>query len=344
MNLIPAPYYIMPVEMWLPITYPKVYPGRYSISNYGRVYNTQYNRFMTLYIGKKGYVKCSLTNYERKDGSFTVHRLVAWEWVLLNRDINLQVNHIDGNKANNFYRNLEWVTPLQNMKHANINGLIINRGGIHSNHKLTEDEVHKICKMLEDPKMRYDDIVRSFNNDRVTKTEVISIANNGRWKNISKNYNIVKRARNGEYSSGHILSENEVHLICSLLQNPRNTYEQIAEAVNNKCAPRTIRKIAGGEEWSHISKDYNIPHREFDYRTGQDHPRSKLTEEDVRNICEMLSDPKVTYNEISKAFDNKITPTNVYRIAKGKLWQDITKDYNIPNRSTSKYNKIDDQT
>ena len=38
----------------------------------------------------------------------------------------LQVNNIDGNKQNNDFRNLEWVTPSQNTKHAYDNGLNTN--------------------------------------------------------------------------------------------------------------------------------------------------------------------------------------------------------------------------
>ena len=39
------------------------------------------------------------------------------------------VNHIDGNKRNNDYRNLEWATVSENTKHAFDNGLAHNDKG-----------------------------------------------------------------------------------------------------------------------------------------------------------------------------------------------------------------------
>ena len=51
--------------------------------------------------------------------NYRVHRLVAKYFVNnLNPDINNQINHIDGNKLNNHYTNLEWCTASHNTKHA----------------------------------------------------------------------------------------------------------------------------------------------------------------------------------------------------------------------------------
>lgn len=50
------------------------------------------------------------------DKNLYIHRLVAQAFV--NGDKSLCVNHKDGNKHNNHYENLEWVTHSQNMKHS----------------------------------------------------------------------------------------------------------------------------------------------------------------------------------------------------------------------------------
>ena len=56
-----------------------------------------------------------------------VHRLVA-ETFISNPEQKSEINHKDGDKNNNNYRNLEWVTKSENAKHAFAFGLKISRG------------------------------------------------------------------------------------------------------------------------------------------------------------------------------------------------------------------------
>ena len=97
------------------------YETLYAISNYGNVKNVQTAKILKPSKNKRGYLIVRLSK-NRKIKSFYVHRLVA-EKFINKKNANCQVNHIDGNKLNNFFLNLEWCSCSENMKHAYINKL-----------------------------------------------------------------------------------------------------------------------------------------------------------------------------------------------------------------------------
>ncbi len=76
--------------------------------------------------------------------TFLVHRVV---WEAFKGDVpeGLQINHIDGNKANNNLSNLELVTPAENMRHAVETGLKKGeKGESNSMAKLTNEQYLKL--------------------------------------------------------------------------------------------------------------------------------------------------------------------------------------------------------
>lgn len=81
--------------------------------------------------------------YEEGTKSRFIHRLVAKEFVP-NPENKSTVNHIDGDKTNNNYENLEWLTHHENLLHAAAIGLttIGNRNWRKMNNlQLDEDEI-----------------------------------------------------------------------------------------------------------------------------------------------------------------------------------------------------------
>ena len=114
----------MKKETWKNI---KDYEGYYQISSYGRVKSLKRQvktkngfriikeKILKLKKDKDGYLGVILSK-NSNTRTYKVHRLVA-EYFLKNYNNLPQVNHIDGNKQNNYYENLEYVANLKNTNH-----------------------------------------------------------------------------------------------------------------------------------------------------------------------------------------------------------------------------------
>ena len=111
-------------------------PGfeNYLIDCNGNIVTSFYKRELRHHFNEKGYRHAFLYK-DKKKHCIKVHRIVAKLFVDNPRpNVFKEVNHIDGNKANCDYRNLEWCDRKMNMRHAFANGLKISpRGKSHQN-------------------------------------------------------------------------------------------------------------------------------------------------------------------------------------------------------------------
>lgn len=70
-------------------------------------------------IDKDGYMAYNVTTKHNKKIRLLAHRMVAFIFVKnKNKEIYKQVNHIDENKLNNYYTNLEWCTAKYNLNYG----------------------------------------------------------------------------------------------------------------------------------------------------------------------------------------------------------------------------------
>ncbi len=93
----------------------------YLIFRDGRVFSFKTNKYLKPRNNTKGYYQVVLSQPEKKYIKY-IARLVAQAFIP-NPDNKPEINHIDGDKANNNVYNLEWVTRSENMLHAYSNGL-----------------------------------------------------------------------------------------------------------------------------------------------------------------------------------------------------------------------------
>lgn len=123
----------IPEEVW------KKFPrcDWYEVSNYGNVRSldhyvsimrTNGRSYRRTFYGKQLQIDAAheyptvYMQLPEKNDSYLLHRIVA-ETFLDNPEKKRTVNHIDGNKQNNYIENLEWATYQENIQHAHRTGL-----------------------------------------------------------------------------------------------------------------------------------------------------------------------------------------------------------------------------
>lgn len=144
----------------------KEYP-EYEVSNLGNV--KKLTKLLKLSKHRQGYLTVSL-----KGKSYLVHRIVAKTFIGF-VDNSLEVNHKNGIKSDNRFKNLEWVTPKENIKHAYDLGL------------RTKPNIRTIKKMSSSH--------QGLHHSQETK-EKIKISNSGEKSKSSKlNWKIINEIR-----------------------------------------------------------------------------------------------------------------------------------------------------
>ena len=132
------------VEVWKDIIGLEDY---YKVSTFGNVFSKRSNKIIKPALLENGYLRVQ-TKLNGGTVRFRVHRAVAETFVKLKRDDQMFVNHIDGDKQNNHYLNLEWCSLAENQRHARRNGLFKNLYS-QGDRKLTPEDVRYIRKHYE---------------------------------------------------------------------------------------------------------------------------------------------------------------------------------------------------
>jgi len=165
----------MSEEIWKDIPN---YEGAYQVSSLGKVKSLKWGKERVLKFKKDryGYTRVDLCK-EGEKKNHKVHRLVM---LVFAGESDLQVNHINGIKADNRIENLEHCTASQNTKHAYDIGLIIpTKGEKNGQSKLTRKCAERIKYGHQG--MTQQEIAKIYG---IAQSQVSSIRSGKLWKHI----------------------------------------------------------------------------------------------------------------------------------------------------------------
>ena len=199
----------------------------YYITEDGKCYNQKTGKYLKGQENcKNHYFSYNLTLPDGTKKRCLAHRLVAMAFIPNDDPIHkTQINHIDGNKLNNYVDNLEWCTPEENMQHAFNNELkkekhifCFNRNkelvaeyktiaeasrAVNLSHSIIQQEVSKEEKTLSgnfywsyEPKL---DKVKNYKNLGKAKT-VIQYDLNGKYINTYESTGVAAKSIGGQHS------------------------------------------------------------------------------------------------------------------------------------------------
>lgn len=161
------------------------YEGMYKISEHGEVLSLKFHRknlerCLKPIINEVGYVFYFLSKNGKSKRHYS-HRLVAGSF-LPKRPGTYEVNHLDGDKTNNHFSNLQWCTPSENTKHAYDTGLKIAPIGTASKlSKLTKEQVVIIKRSYKPYKVSMESLAKQYG---VTKQTICGVIHGKTYKDI----------------------------------------------------------------------------------------------------------------------------------------------------------------
>lgn len=143
----------------------------YEISNYGNIRVKKTKKILKPFISNSGYYRVGLTLNNNKRKNFSIHVLTAYMFCEKMSVDQVQVNHLDGDKFHNYYKNIKWSTISENNQHAYDTGLM-KKGKEHHLGKFTDEFVHRICQHLENGDDIYTIVSSLLNEPNIDRSSI----------------------------------------------------------------------------------------------------------------------------------------------------------------------------
>ena len=148
-----------------PLTCFNIMPNKYLIYSDGKVFNLKANRFVSTFNNQAGYSRIELQLLDGTTKKFSVHRLVG-ETFIVNPcpELFTDIDHIYGDKSDNYYLHLQWCSNNQNKHYASENGQY-EHGENRYNSVYSDDFAKSICEQFQNG-VPYEVIYKMYCNSK----------------------------------------------------------------------------------------------------------------------------------------------------------------------------------
>ena len=253
-------------EEWRYITeksVPGIMENMYMISNFGRVYSLISKRLLTLVMTDNGYYRVFTRNKDGTGRYHLVHRIVMIEFCFIDNYMDMQVNHIFGDKSDNYYGRMEWVTPSENIIHAYNTGLKTKEKGEDCSYAtITNTQAEQIAQLISTQQYSQEEIANIVG---CHKHIVGNISTGNTWKFVYDKYNLE------QYKKKFVIkfTDEQLHQLCRYFELYKDKYEVKSnlykdaladlfgiEYTNNMSA--TLSRIYNHQTRTEITNNYNF--------------------------------------------------------------------------------------
>ena len=209
------------------------------ISNYGRVYNSLRGYLINPNYSRDGYESYALqikpeyrSRYATNAMTIQGQILVALAFIGAKPSPIHQVNHIDCWRTNNYYENLEWVTPAENIEHSRNLGNYHNPDGSYRNSVYKKVDIEKLCEYMQmgitDPQ-RLSQLVFGMPATPGILALIRDLKSGEKWSFVTRNYNLP------EVDHRNFVNDEFITRVCELFQNTPGSIDwphaQVLQAV-----------------------------------------------------------------------------------------------------------------
>lgn len=217
----------------------------YGVSKCGRAFRWDTEKEMKVGMLTAGDYPVFRVSHGGKASWACIHYAIMDCWVENpNPELYVEVNHINGDKMDYSFSNLEWVTKSQNHRHALETGLREVGDGLY-NGTVSDDLVHIICQELQDGCLPKD----ISHKHGISHHVVRKIRDGSTYFHIRKLYPIDHKFRTE-------LSENTVRWVCERIVDGYADKKISDMATNKKLTTIEVKRIRNKIRYRTISDDY----------------------------------------------------------------------------------------